>query len=183
MIGALIANGRDEPPQPEIIGVEVPIERFFPASVTVQDIERFVLEGQELDEPVGIYNTPEGGWFQIVLDGDDTRLNPESAEFARWVLFNIGATNSIDRGQNPMEDYGLLPSPKYVVSFRLRDGSFGDFFIGDLVPSGNAYYVAFDMETSIIYSVPMDWVETFVMTMRQLEPIAAPTDAVPETAP
>ncbi len=185
-VGVLIANGRPAPTTPTPASVS-PNYLLFPFILDAQEIVsiEFVIPNAVPEDTIYFVLTQEmdGDWVLLRPDGTRPSVDSAQAQYATELVAFMFGVQAVSRNNRPMEDFGFLPNSKYAVRFQLnREISGQDLFgfeVGNKTPQGDGYYVAANVNSTIIDIVPTELIETLVMVMTQLAPTEAllePTD-------
>lgn len=181
-VGALIANGRPQPPEPI---TESAISYYFLFPISPQEITGLELIVPEEDIDIVVSLDDNNQWR--LLTEELPFVDPSQPEAARLLVTRIVGMQEVPREGKPMEEFGFLPFPKYVVRFQLNRVISGQnrftFMVGEKTPQGNAYYVAANLDSTIIDVVPTELIDNLVMVMTQLEPTMAPLAPTPSAVP
>lgn len=130
--------------------------------------------GMELSIPA------DGTAVAVVVEADQNawRLRDEPfspvdgqmAAEARLLLGSMVAVAQLDGREVPLQNLGLLPNPQYVLRFQVDDLQVITLQVGDLTPSGQAYYVYIPNELTTVHLVAREWIEALLRLMLALPP-------------
>lgn len=98
-----------------------------------------------------------------------TEIRPDEAMLARDLLGLMEGISELKPRDIPSETLGLLPNPEYVIRFQLDTLQVITLYVGNLTPSGEAYYVS-SGDSNAIVLVLTTWIDNFVLSMLSIQP-------------
>lgn len=147
-------------PTPESAGGT--LLRIFP-ELRVVDLQAIRIEDPNTGENVSISRDSEGVWQS--LDPAQTLERTDASSIARTIIL-LPYNKSVNiLNETKFADYGLDDSPYLLLQFVLVDGSGHGIIVGDLTPSGEAYYSLVD-DRDEIYEIergPIEFLLDFVL--------------------
>jgi hypothetical protein len=157
--------------------------RLFPELLAQEQI--IGLELLVPDEEFAIRVVNEGDEVRWRLANTETLIpvDPNAPNFARWRLASAEGVGQIDATGIPLESFGLLPNPQYVIRFQLDDLRVLELQVGHLTASGKGYYVTIDPNGVIVDVVETFWIDEIVGYLLSIQPLELQADLTPTPVP
>jgi hypothetical protein len=115
-----------------------------------------------------VVEADQGTWR--LRDEPFSPVEAQRAEQARLLLGSMQAVARLDAREIPLQTLGLLPNPQYVLRFQVDDLQVISFAVGDITPSGQAYYVYIPNEQVVVHLVAREWIEALFSLLLELPP-------------